>query len=1131
MCRKTLCVILSLSIVIGGLPGSASVVRAGELFRRTFGRKTNVEKLAHELDCLEKKIGLYGTIVAKGPDVWGQARLTRHRDEFEQQMAKQLDKLSFSLNGELARTDQAYLIQALSLSAALTAAKNPSTGGSGTTTNVATSSAAAADTVSSILDKATDGSIVRSKPTDLLTTGFGGADGNPATYLAVEPQVLLDQRARYLNHLHQLRRINDGDDISDAPGYSLNLVRIPVSILSGDRTREGYGAEITVTATPYLTDDLLPTTFRALVINDLVDLLALPITQIVDHYYSELLALEREVVRLSAKDLTSGMATSGETLRTSRTNKSDPIKEPTVGDYIKCVRQNKMDYVKLGLPEQDALPIKGSRAAATRARRSRYALSPSQVVPVFGKEELEQIALRAFECRDQYACSTDPNRLQLSEVQAFLRAELEVAFDSMKHGSISCGGWDWVQGQNARQLVERIRGTDSTDLEQLRSCFHMKAAIVARLGRTNSAMAKKPTKPTPKQTVVQQVSYDEEDGETQLPRAKAVVARRSLAVPDLAATALLSSTHEGTTTGCPTPTPSITEALAWAIVVESVLLNEHLKEDMLRVSQDPECACHPGVDADLAFYLPDPGPTERQLFIDYVRCRWPIHVFALDPVTQQQNIADTYALRRETQIALAVAFTGRNINGRSLTRYMRRIEEDMKTIELNNTVVGFGHGTDTFGWRFFPRFQSPPLESNLTVLGRDLLWGGPSRNDRLRQQRIEQGMRECTAIVIMPSFVRHVTFETRSNWFSLANCKHGCRSDSGAKLIDTVAWSRDIRCMEQLAECAFEESDMYRPGEVDRLRNRAEQLSRRLPLQTLHSQVPYENTLGGFEMFSSGVTDLAPELLGYYGAPGIDPSQSTELFLVGNHFSVHDTQVIAGNIKCETNLLSRQVMRVTIPSGVRVEKRREQPNGRSALAASPGNLPSETPQPCPMPDDPCCSRRFVEIRLATPYGIAGQLHVPVVGDPEASPDLEWSVKNYPMVYNWSQSGTSPFTVGDQDIRVKPPFRFAIKVPANVVVASTKVTIEMALIGDAAGISTLPPLTDIPFNVRSGAYVIEAAQFATLQKNIKDTVVKTLGGSTPPNDYIVELQATVKVGDVNLGVSDSLTIPIHFEKRQ
>ena len=50
---------------------------------------------------------------------------------------------------------------------------------------------------------------------------------------------------------------------------------------------------------------------------------------------------------------------------------------------------------------------------------------------------------------------------------------------------------------------------------------------------------------------------------------------------------------------------------------------------------------------------------------------------------------------------------------------------------------------------------------------------------------------------------------------------------------------------------------------------RVDQLDRELPLQSMRAMVPYENTLGGFEMFNTGVTDLAPELIGWYGAPGI----------------------------------------------------------------------------------------------------------------------------------------------------------------------------------------------------------------------------------------------------------------------
>ena len=94
--------------------------------------------------------------------------------------------------------------------------------------------------------------------------------------------MILDQKARFLNHLHELRRINEGDDIGDSPGYALNLVRVPVSILPGKCTQIGYGAEVTMTLKPYLSDELLPVTFRNLIINDVVDQITFPITQFIN---------------------------------------------------------------------------------------------------------------------------------------------------------------------------------------------------------------------------------------------------------------------------------------------------------------------------------------------------------------------------------------------------------------------------------------------------------------------------------------------------------------------------------------------------------------------------------------------------------------------------------------------------------------------------------------------------------------------------------------------------------------------------------------------------------------------------------------------------------------------------------
>src|SRR5262249_6365438 len=102
------------------------------------------------------------------------------------------------------------------------------------------------------------------------------------TAIGLEPTLMLQQKKRYLDLLNEIRRINEGDDTADSPGYSLNLMRIPVSILPGSKTDVGFGAEITFTLTPILSDELLPVTFRGLVINDIADHLGFPLVRFLE---------------------------------------------------------------------------------------------------------------------------------------------------------------------------------------------------------------------------------------------------------------------------------------------------------------------------------------------------------------------------------------------------------------------------------------------------------------------------------------------------------------------------------------------------------------------------------------------------------------------------------------------------------------------------------------------------------------------------------------------------------------------------------------------------------------------------------------------------------------------------------
>ncbi len=103
---------------------------------------------------------------------------------------------------------------------------------------------------------------------------------------------------------------------------------------------------------------------------------------------------------------------------------------------------------------------------------------------------------------------------------------------------------------------------------------------------------------------------------------------------------------------------TITDSLAWAIIVESALLNDRLNQDIRDAASSKG---HVVPQEAFAFYFPQPAPEARQAFAEYVRTRWPIHVFTLDPMSQDQNIAETYSRRQEMQLALSLAFASGNI--------------------------------------------------------------------------------------------------------------------------------------------------------------------------------------------------------------------------------------------------------------------------------------------------------------------------------------------------------------------------------------------------------------------------------------------------------------------------------------
>jgi hypothetical protein len=1034
-----------------------------------------VERLATEIDWLENYVDRYGSVVAKEPDVWGQSRLTRYRREYEEELQKEIGKFQELNQASLSRSDQSYLGLALAVGAA--AGDNGARGSARSKASTpSVSTAQVTNVISSEGETPEPVPLDRSAPFSTITgpdgkvrDAFGLADDNK---INLEPTIHLDHLSRYINHLNELRRINEGDDTGDSPGYALNLVRIPVSILPGKQTQRGHGAEITVTADLQLGEDLLPTTFRNLVVNDLVDVIAPSLTfaindprtrqdalktltsnnavlQQVEQQKTAVARREFDAIRKEFEKKTKGLPSDGpgalgdqeEILRTlSKQLESPPAREKgqELTWTITIDPRTPPQEIELAPGESQLLRQKvvdalSSNRAATSARsesergksvarrmheklrysapvsapsgksrRARLPIPLTQLPDVAGEKQMALAILQTHS-----ALRADPGNqpcIGYMDVRGFLGEELQAAYDFLaqpeqQHFWTELPGWG---------LTELIRGRQTNRIEQRRCAFF------ASLGIDEPAFG----------------------AEIEGAACGGVPCRD----PQKACC----------NDGCCRPIcRTLTAVLAWAILCDSALLNQRLIEDM-QESASAKGHVSPAA-GGLAgpFYGPNPAPEARRAFNDYVRIRWPIRVFALDPVTQEQNIEDAYSMRRETQIAMAVAASRGRAGTQAMMRYARRLETDLATIALNKTAVGFSHGSDTFGWRFYPRVQSPPTRNNLVNFAETLV-GSNSTNRDLAERRLEPGQRECTAIIVMPSFVPYATFDVRTNWFSLTHPK-----STELSMRQTVELSRSVKSMQQSAALCAKHAHAYRDGEVARLLRRVEQLDRELPLQSLLTQIPYENTAGGFELFNTGITDLAPQLMGWYGGTGIELGQPTDVFLVGKGFSVLDSQIIAGGKTIKGELLSRQVIRVTIPPDVRTIRRASCTNcfappedacaaagrrprmtdGRRSGAAGrplirrvanveplPG--PAGTPQPSlslampphgphpgggtfephvlPAPaigdcdeelmqTDPhckdcgqdCMSGDFVDVHLATPYGVSGHLLIPVV--PAAKP--------------------------------------------------------------------------------------------------------------------------------------------------
>ncbi len=706
------------------------------------------------IDDLDRIMTANGTIGVKSPDVWGQDRLAKFRSEYETQMSEWL-KTAFKgeVNAAVRRGETE--VRRLHVGTTLAEPARTEPGKSGET-GTGTGSA------------------------DSLARSLANADASALaagslpekTSVLLEPTVVLDEHSNYLNHLNQLRRINAGDDLTDRPGYGLYLVRIPVTLSPGPRSRRGKGAIITVSAKSLMTRDTLRNTLRNAVINETV---------------------------------------------------------------------NNLTQAICNQPGQDGEPASGPGAGSF----SLVAYGDTEVF--YGPTN---IALLRGEVEHQLARDlADEPHHRSARVAEWLRGELEASYHLLEEAAAPVrSGQRLAAFDPLEEIGDLVVHRDYTRLAMLQPTGVKDTQVLRAAGTARHAADDDPA-----------------------------AQRRRVA-----------------------------DVLGFALRIQAAAVNRRLKQDMA----DRDANLKQQDLKHTSFFDPEAPAEVIRLFEKYVNAKWPLRVYAIEPVIAQQNVADAFGRRTQSALEVAAAAPAgplKVLGGLASAGLAaeRKAAEDETAIRLNPTMVGFGAGESTFGWVFYPRIQTRARDGRL-LTDVALLLNGRFPDPTGKDQSVEPGQRECTALIVMPNFVPKIEFTTVANWFRTSEVGDGQKSD----LEKSSTLARRLVSAENALNRARIEGQ-YRPEEYQIALERLSQLKSLMPTQRLQVSVPYTDDNNDSRIFCSQGGQLRPSLLAWHGRPPQEGDEST-ILIEGKNFSVHDTHVIAGGKPARAVLVSRNVMEVTI---------------------------------------------------------------------------------------------------------------------------------------------------------------------------------------------------------------------------
>ena len=376
---------------------------------------------------------------------------------------------------------------------------------------------------------------------------------------------------------------------------------------------------------------------------------------------------------------------------------------------------------------------------------------------------------------------------------------------------------------------------------------------------------------------------------------------------------------------------------------------------------------------------------------------------------------------------------------------------------------------------------------------------------------MEPGLRECTALIVMPTFVPFLKLDTSINWFGLiGHCSK--------QVLDT----KDMLAMGQKVQLAkgalaqFKGSCCYRPADLEGLSARVDQLEAQLPIQNQLVEFPYENSLGGSEVFIEGYSHLAPQLNDWYGSAA--SNREFSVFLKGHHFSVHETKVIAGGVDLPQEkfyLLSRDLMRITVPANAIVKMEQVKHRDKQTGIIVTQTVPT------------------IDIHVASPNGPSNHLllELPPLNPAECpvASGFHWSLPTvYTARYTFGPDTKPVLALVPGDTLLPPTNEFVIQAPQSYL--TPPATAVVLTVESAGRILYTTTTASLSFDIKRNAFYALGAEF----KKISDDMFMAVNGALsnpqadgtvkPPSEPLV-ISGKMLIAGVVYPIDNKLTVSL------